>query len=113
MSAITTTRPAGTSAAHAEPDTAPRGKPIGTFLGLPLYKHGTAPAYLRTKTRLAAIRLEPAPGQRPVCYVIPHYHPDEYRALYEPADAAPIIRSLGDEWAWRARRTCPRCGKLR
>ena|GEM_PF-1550025 len=93
--------------------TAPASAPIGTYLGLPLYKHGTAPAHLRTVTRLAAIRLQPAPGQRPVCYVIPYYHPDERRALYEPADAAPIVRSVGDEWAWRARRTCPRCGKVR
>jgi len=87
--------------------------PIGTFAGLPLYRHGTAPAHLRTVTRLAAIRLQPAPGQRPVCYVVPYYHPDERRALYEPADAAPIIRSVGDEWAWRTRRTCPKCGKVR
>jgi len=88
-------------------------EPIGTFAGLPLYKHGTAPAHLRTVTRLAAIRLEPAAGQRPVCFVVPYYHPDERRALYEPADAAPIVRSPGDEWAWRARRTCPRCGEVR
>lgn len=88
-------------------------KPIGEFMGLPLYKHGTAPAHLRTKTMLARIRLQPAPGQRPVCYVIPYYHPDEHRALYEPADAAPIVRSIGDEWAWRTRRTCPRCGEVR
>jgi len=93
--------------------TAPAAAPIGTYAGLPLYRHGTAPAHLRTVTRLAAIRLQPAPGQRPVCFVVPYYHPDERRALYEPADAAPIIRTLGDEWAWRARRTCPKCGKVR
>jgi len=87
--------------------------PIGTFAGLPLYQHGTAPAHLRTVTRLAAIRLHPAPGQQPVCYVVPYYHPGERRALYEPADAAPIVRSLGDEWAWRTRRTCPRCNQVR
>lgn len=93
------------------PETAPA--PTGTFAGLPLYKHGTAPAHLRTVTRLAAIRLQPAPGQRPVCYVVPYYHPDECRALYEPVDAAPILRSVGDQWAWQARRTCPRCGEVR
>jgi exonuclease len=87
--------------------------PIGIFAGLPLYRHGGAPAHLRTVTRLAAIRLQPAPGQRPVCYVVPYYHPGERRALYEPADAAPVVRSVGDDWAWRARRTCPRCGEVR
>jgi hypothetical protein len=87
--------------------------PQATAPAVPVYRHGQAPAHLRTVTRLAAIRLQPAPGQRPVCYVIPYYHPDERRALYEPADAAPILRSLGDQWAWQARRTCPRCGEVR
>jgi exonuclease len=93
--------------------TAAAESPQATAPAIPVYRHGQAPAHLRTVTRLAAIRLQPAPGQRPVCYVIPYYHPGERRALYEPADAAPILRSLGDQWAWQARRTCPQCGEVR
>lgn len=90
-----------------------RGKPIGTFAGLPLYKTGDAPAHLRTRSQLErGLRLRPTGA--PVCYVKPTWHPDERRALFDPADAAPIpFRSAGHEWAWWARRTCPRCGRRR
>lgn len=93
-------------------DDAP-GKPIGTFAGRPLYKTGMAPAHLRSRSQLIrGLRLRPTAG--PVCYVKPTWHPDERRALYDPADTVPIpFRSLGDEWAWWSRRTCPRCGKRR
>lgn len=114
MSAITITQPAGTATPTHGPDTAPRGTPIGTFAGLPLYKYGTAPAYLRTRSQLErGLRLTPAPGQRPVCYVRPYFHPDERRPLYDPAQAVRVVRTVGDDWVWRMRRTCPRCGELR
>lgn len=92
---------------------AARGEPIGTFAGLPLYKTGDAPAHLRTRSQLErGLRLRPTGA--PVCYVKPTWHPDERRALFDPADTAPIpFRSAGHKWAWWARRTCPRCGQRR
>lgn len=92
---------------------AARGEPIGTFAGLPLYKTGDAPAHLRTRSQLErGLRLRPTGA--PVCYVKPTWHPDERRALFDPADTTPIpFRSAGHEWAWWARRTCPRCGQRR
>lgn len=109
MSLATLTEPARTPTSGGLPDE--RGKPIGTFAGLPLYKTGTAPARLRTRSQLErGLRLRPATG--PVCHIKPTWHPDERRALYDPADAIPIpFRSPGDEWAWWSRRTCPRCGE--
>lgn len=90
-------------------------EPIERIAGIPVYRHGTAPEHLRSKSQLrVGLRLRLAPGQRPVCYVIPHWHPDERRALYDPADAIPVAdQRIGSVWAWRARRTCPKCGVVR
>lgn len=92
-----------------------RGTPVGTMSGRPVYRSGQAPAHLRSRSQLyTGLRLTLGPGQRPVCYVIPTWHPDERRALYDPADAIPAgDQSIGAIWAWRQRRTCPRCGRQR
>ena len=89
--------------------------PVEHIAGVPVFKHGTAPAHLRTRSQLyAGLRLTLAPGQQPECWVIPYFHPDERRALYDPADAVPVPdQSPGAVWAWRARRTCPKCGAVR
>ena len=83
--------------------------------GRPVYRSGQAPAHLRSRSQLyTGLRLTLAPGQRPVCYVIPTWHPDERRALYDPAQAVPAgDQSPGAIWAWRQRRICPRCGRQR
>lgn len=88
-------------------------KPLEWIAGLPVYKFGQAPKHLRTRSQLErGLRLRPAGSA--VCFVKPFGHPDERVRLYDPAACAPIpFRSLGDEWAWRARRTCPRCGEVR
>lgn len=106
MSPVTVTQPAGTTTPGHEP---------AWYLGeLPVYKTGQAPRHLRSATQIVrGLGLQLAPGQRPVCYVLPFFHPDEPCALYDPAQALPVPRSVGDEWAWRQRRTCPRCGSLR
>jgi hypothetical protein len=90
-------------------------KPLAYWNGLPVYGAGQAPAHLRSRSHLQRqMRLTPAPGTRAVCWVRPLYHPDEPCLLYDPAACVPIpFRSAGDEWAWRSRRTCPRCGKVR
>ncbi len=90
-------------------------KPIGQIRGIPLYANGEAPKHLRSASQLyRGLRLERAPGQQPVCFVRIAYHPDEPCALYDPADAVPAgDQSIGALWAWRARRTCPKCGKVR
>jgi DNA polymerase III epsilon subunit-like protein len=90
-------------------------KPIGQIRGIPLYANGEAPAHLRSASQLyRGLRLNPAPGQQPVCFVRIAYHPGEPCALYDPADAVPVKdQSIGALWAWRARRTCPRCGVVR
>lgn len=87
-------------------------KPLEFIAGLPVYKSGDAPAHLRSRSQLES-GLHMRPG-RAVCFVKPFGHPDERVHLYDPADATLIPwRSIGDEWAWRSRRTCPRCGEQR
>lgn len=87
-------------------------RPLEWIGGLPVYRFGQAPKHLRTRTQLErGMRLRPG---APVCLLRPYMHPDERVFLYDPADAVPIpFRSAGDEWAWWARRTCPRCGQRR
>lgn len=90
-------------------------EPLEHIAGRPVYKHGEAPKHLRTKSQLySGQRLILSPGQQPVCYVIPFFHPDERRALYDPADAVPVAdQRIGSVWAWKQRRTCPKCGIVR
>ena len=87
-------------------------KPLEFIGGLPVYKSGDAPGHLRSRSQLErGLRLRPG---APVCWVKPFGHPDERCLLFDPADATEIpFRSAGDAWAWRARRTCPRCGRVR
>lgn len=96
------------------PDQRPT-QPLTHWNGLPVYAAGQAPAHLRSLSHLERqMRLRPAPGVGAVCWVKPYYHPDEPCKLYDPAACVPIpFRSLGDEWAWKARRTCPRCHRVR
>lgn len=87
--------------------------PVGQISGIPLYKAGTAPAHLRTKDGLAARRLKPAPGQAPAAYVRVRYY-KTLAALYDPDAAQPMpARTIGEDWAYRLRRTCPKCGQRR
>lgn len=113
MSAITLTEPAESVVPGGLPGE--RGKPIGTFAGMPLYKFGTAPAHLRSRWQLELwARRKPAPGQLPVCYVNPYGHPVEPCALYDPSTTVPIAaETIGTLWERRQRRTCPRCGEVR
>lgn len=90
-----------------------RGKPVGAKDGVPVYASGDAPAYLRTLSGLARMRLKPADGQQPLAFVYTRYYGDRV-GLYDPA-AAVKMKPLGSttKRAMAARRTCPKCGIVR
>ncbi|MFF8414923.1 exonuclease domain-containing protein [Streptomyces omiyaensis] len=117
MSTATTARAAGTVPASREsadeaPDRAPRGKPCAWTDGLPVYRWGQAPAYLRTQTQLGEERLKLADGQAVVAYIRTRKYGDF--PLYDPA-AAVKMRPLASAVKRRmeAARTCSECGKVR
>ncbi|RGD55405.1 3'-5' exonuclease [Kitasatospora xanthocidica] len=83
---------------------------------MPVYDSGRAPAYLRTVTQLRGARLNLAPGQPVLAYVVTHFHTGrsrgrEERALYDPG-AAVRMRPLPGRVKLRQERarTCPGCG---
>lgn len=85
-------------------------EPIRYVGEIPLYTTGTAPAHLRSRSHLHRVLLQDlASGQVPRGYVHIRYY-GTLCALYDPAEAQPPRqRSIGDAWAYRARRTCTRC----
>ncbi|MFD8386547.1 exonuclease domain-containing protein [Streptomyces sp. NPDC059679] len=99
---------------RAEPDLGriARGEPRDHIDGVPVYRWGQAPPYLRTETQLADDRLKLAAGQAPLAYIRLQKYGDV--ALYDPAGAAkmkPLASSVKARMA--KRRTCPECGKVR
>jgi DNA polymerase III epsilon subunit-like protein len=89
------------------PDTATA--PTGSIDGVPFYANGTAPRHLLTKTGLHEHRLTLAEGQQPAAYIRTKYWQDVV-GLYDPASAVPLPpRTIGQDWAYRTRRTCPKC----
>lgn len=101
---MSTTTETEIPASRAEPEEAPPK--------LKVYGWGQAPAHLRTQTQMAADRLKPAPGQKPVAYLYIQRHGQF--DLYDPADAVKM-KPLGSatKAKMRERRTCPECGKVR
>ncbi|MFF7987707.1 hypothetical protein ACFZDK_53205 [Streptomyces sp. NPDC007901] len=71
-----------------------------------MYVSGKAPAYLRTKTQLGAVRRKPAAGQQPAAYVYVHWYGTRH-ALWDPEQAVKM-RPLSA----LQRRTCTDCGEL-
>ncbi|MGW7222446.1 exonuclease domain-containing protein [Streptomyces sp. NPDC054826] len=117
MSTATTARAAGTVPASREsadqaPDRVPRGEPCDWTDGLPVYRWGQAPAYLRTQTQLSQARLKLAKDQPKLAYIRTHKYGDF--PLYDPA-AAVKMRPLPSAVKKRmeAARTCQDCGKVR
>ncbi len=94
-------------------DRMPRGEPVGTFEGAPVYSSGDAPAYLRSQSQLTRARLKITPSQVPVAYIYTRWWGDRV-GLYDPHDAV-RMRPLGSttKRAMAARRTCPACGEVR
>ncbi|MFF7176822.1 exonuclease domain-containing protein [Streptomyces pseudovenezuelae] len=102
----------GAATAAEDSDRIARGEPRGYIGGVPVYWWGQAPPYLRTQPQLNRKRLKLAEGQQPLAYV----HTREWGdvGLYDPAEAVkmkPLASSV--KARVEARRTCPRCGKVR
>lgn len=112
----TTTAPEQIPASRTEADPArvAKGKPLDHTAGVPVYGWGQAPPYLRTKTQLAAARLNVTEDQEqtPLAYIRTRDYGDV--PLYDPA-ATEKMRPLPSSTKRRmeARRTCPDCGKVR
>ncbi|WP_018569642.1 3'-5' exonuclease [Streptomyces sp. PsTaAH-124] len=102
------------SRTEADPARVAKGKPLSHKAGVPVYSWGQAPPYLRTRTQLAADRLNVTAEQdkAPLAYVSTRDYGDV--PLHDPA-AAVKMRPLPSSTKARmtARRTCPECGKVR
>ncbi|MEU6285011.1 3'-5' exonuclease [Streptomyces sp. NPDC047028] len=102
------------SRTEADPARVARGKPLTHTAGVPVYRWGQAPEYLRTKTQLVADRLNVTEAQEksPLAYVRTREYGDV--PLHDPAAAErmrPLPSSTKAKMA--ARRTCSECGKVR
>jgi DNA polymerase III epsilon subunit-like protein len=85
----------------------------GSIRGIPYYANGTAPAHLQSATALRERRLKLGPSQQAAAFVRTRYY-KTLVALYDPADCVELpARRIGDEWAYRDRRTCPKCRQRR
>lgn len=95
-----------------DPDRAARGKPLNFVKGVPAYASGRAPAYLRTKAQLGAVRRKPAAGQRPAAYVYAHWYGTRI-ALWDPEQSVKM-RPLSalQRRQMQQRRTCTDCGEV-
>ncbi|MFD5236037.1 exonuclease domain-containing protein [Streptomyces tendae] len=101
------------SRTEADPARVAKGKPLDHTAGVPVYGWGQAPPYLRTKTQLAADRLNTTEEQEraPLAYVRTRDYGDV--PLHDPAAAVkmkPLPSSTKAKMA--ARRTCPECGTV-
>ncbi|MFM9449129.1 exonuclease domain-containing protein [Streptomyces acidiscabies] len=99
---------------ESDPARVAKGEPRDHIAGVPVYGWGQAPPYLRTKTQLAANRLNVTAAQEaaPLAYIRTRDYGDV--PLYDPAGAEkmrPLPSSIKAKMA--ARRTCPECGKVR
>ncbi|MGJ5899219.1 exonuclease domain-containing protein [Streptomyces niveiscabiei] len=105
-----------TASAGQENDVAPeraaRGKPLKFVKGVPVYASGRAPAYLRSKAQLGAVRRKPAAGQQPSAYVYAHWYGTRI-ALWDPEQSVKM-RPLSalQRRQMQARRTCTDCGEV-
>ncbi|WP_318199193.1 hypothetical protein [Streptomyces sp. SCL15-4] len=93
-----------------DPDRAARGKPLGFVQGVPVYASGGAPAYLRTKAQLGAVRRKPAAGQQPAAYVYARWYGTRI-ALWDPEESVKM-RPLSalQRRQMQQSRTCTDCG---
>ncbi|GGX36467.1 3'-5' exonuclease [Streptomyces chryseus] len=118
MSTVTVAAPGAeqipSSRAEQDPGKVARGEPLRYLEGVPVYGWGQAPPYLRTKTQLAAARLNVTEEQEkaPLAYVRTRDYGDV--PLHDPA-AAVKMRPLPSSTKAKmvARRTCSECGKVR
>ncbi|MFJ8855173.1 exonuclease domain-containing protein [Streptomyces sp. NPDC102437] len=102
------------SRTEGDPARVAKGKPLDHTAGVPVYSWGQAPPYLRTKTQLAADRLNTTEEQEraPLAYVRTRDYGDV--PLHDPATAEkmrPLPSSTKAKMT--ARRTCSECGKVR
>ncbi|MEU0743976.1 3'-5' exonuclease [Streptomyces sp. NPDC006134] len=110
----TATEQIPSSRTEADPARVAKGKPLAHIAGVPVYGWGQAPPYLRTKTQLAAARLNVTEAQEkaPLAYIRTREYGDV--PLHDPAAAEkmrPLPSSTKAKMA--ARRTCPECNKVR
>jgi hypothetical protein len=101
------------SRTEADPSRVAKGQPLAHIAGVPVYGWGQAPPYLRTKTQLAADRLNTTEEQEkaPLAYIRTRDYGDV--PLHDPAAAVkmkPLPSSTKAKMA--ARRTCSECGKV-
>ncbi|WP_460074164.1 3'-5' exonuclease [Streptomyces sp. YKOK-I1] len=94
-----------------DPDRVARGEPLKFVKGVPVYATGRAPAYLRTKAQLGAVRRKPAVGQRPAAYIYVHWYRTRV-ALWDPEQSVKM-RPLSalQRRQMQQRRTCTDCGE--
>ncbi|MDX3298689.1 hypothetical protein PV569_34055 [Streptomyces scabiei] len=114
MSATMATEQIPSSRTEVDPARVAKGKPLDHTAGVPVYGWGQAPPYLRTKTQLAADRLNVTEEQEkaPLAYVRTRDYGDV--PLHDPA-AAVKMRPLpsSTKAKMEARRTCRECGQVR